>query len=190
MDTAEIFARWRFRSALILALLAGLTGFTIVLGLVFLQREQRRHYRELYRSELELRKSVERHSITLKAIGDAVIATDALGRVELLDCLAETLTGSARRSFTAGRLAEIFRIINEHTRAEVENPVARVLREGVTVRLANHPCSSPKTAPNAPLPTVARPYESMAKLLSEWSWCSGTKARNEWCSGSHRLGWN
>ncbi|MDR3570143.1 MAG: PAS domain S-box protein [Syntrophobacteraceae bacterium] len=138
MDTAEIFSAWRFRSVLILALLTGLTGFTIVLGLVFRQREQRRHYRELYRSELALRKSVERHSITLKAIGDAVIATDALGRVELLNSVAQTLTGWSDEEARGRPIEEIFRIINEYTRGEVENPVARVLREGITVGLANH----------------------------------------------------
>jgi len=37
-----------------------------------------------------------------------------------------------------GRAREVFRIVNEHTRASVENPVRRVLREGRVVGLANH----------------------------------------------------
>ena len=35
-------------------------------------------------------------------------------------------------------LAEVFPIFNEHTREEVESPVAKVLREGTVVGLANH----------------------------------------------------
>src|SRR5262249_49633704 len=35
-------------------------------------------------------------------------------------------------------LTEVFRIINEHTRAACENPVEKVLRLGVIVGLANH----------------------------------------------------
>lgn len=61
MDSAEIFAAWRFQSVLILALLMGLTGLAVAFGIVFRQREQKKHYRELYHSELALRQSVERH---------------------------------------------------------------------------------------------------------------------------------
>jgi PAS domain S-box-containing protein len=138
MDTTEVFSGWRVRSVLIVALLSGLAALTVVFGLVVRQREQKKHYRELYRSELALRQSVERQSVTLKAIGDAVIATDARGRVELLNPMAETLTGWSDEEARGRPLEEIFRIINEHSRAEVENPVVRVLREGVTVGLANH----------------------------------------------------
>ncbi len=35
-------------------------------------------------------------------------------------------------------VTEVFNIINEQTRSEVENPVAKVLREGMVVGLANH----------------------------------------------------
>jgi PAS domain S-box-containing protein len=138
IDTAEAFADWHYRSVLILVVLMGLVGMTVVFGLVVRQREQKKHYRELYRSEFALRANVERHSITLKAIGDAVIATDAHGRVELLNPVAEVLTGWSDEDARGKPLGEVFRILNEQTRAEVENPVARVLKEGVVVGLANH----------------------------------------------------
>ncbi len=138
IDADEAFAEGRFRSVLILALFMGLVGIMVLFGLVVRQREQKKHYRELYRSEFSLRASVERHSITLKAIGDAVIATDARGRVELLNPVAERLTGWSDEEARGRPLEEVFRIVNEQTRAEVANPVARVLREGVVVGLANH----------------------------------------------------
>lgn len=138
MDKAEAFAVWHFRSVLILLLIMGLVVVVVVLGLVVRQREKKNHYWALYRSESALRASLERNSITLKSIGDAVITTDAQGLVELLNPVAEALTGWKIVEARGKPLREVFRIINEQTRAEVENPVARVLREGIVVGLANH----------------------------------------------------
>ncbi len=137
-DVAEAYSEWRFRSILILSLLLGLTAFTGAAGLVFLQREQKVHYKALYHAESELLAIMKRHSVTLKAIGDAVIVTDAHGVVELLNPIAETLTGWRNMEACGKSLIEIFRIINEETREKAENPVGKVLREGVVVGLANH----------------------------------------------------
>ena len=138
VDAAEAFAVWRFSSVLILALLLGFVALAGAAGLVVWQRNQKAHYRTLFQSEAALRASVERHSITLKAIGDAVIATDGQGRVELLNSVAEALTGWKNEETRGKPLEQVFCIVNEETRDNVENPVARVLREGLVVGLANH----------------------------------------------------
>ena len=79
----------------------------------------------------------ERLMTTLLGIGDGVIVADAAGRVSLMNPVAQMLTGWG--SEAAGRpVAEVFPIVNEQTRREVENPVERCLREGVVVGLANH----------------------------------------------------
>ncbi len=75
---------------------------------------------------------------TLYSIGDAVIVTDAKGRVTMMNPIAEGLTGWRENEALGKPLAQVFRIINEETRAEVENPVARVLRQGIVLGLANH----------------------------------------------------
>jgi PAS domain S-box-containing protein len=80
----------------------------------------------------------ERLHVTLASIGDAVIATDAAGRVTMLNPVAEVLTGWTQEEARDRPLDEVFRIINEDTRRPVETPVARVLREGAVVGLANH----------------------------------------------------
>jgi PAS domain S-box-containing protein len=73
---------------------------------------------------------------TLTSIGDAVIATDAQGRIVFSNPTANRLL---RAGDVAGRsLDEVFRIVNEHTRATVESPVTKVMREGAVVGLANH----------------------------------------------------
>jgi len=79
----------------------------------------------------------ERFRTTLTSIGDAVMVTDAHGRVTLLNPMAQALT--RWDADAVGRpVEEIFRIVNEATRSTVENPVTRVLREGAIVGLANH----------------------------------------------------
>jgi PAS domain S-box-containing protein len=78
------------------------------------------------------------YSTTLRSIGDAVIATDARGAVTLMNGIAELLTGYTEAEAKGKPLPEVFRIVNEHTRAIVPNPVEKVLATGGIVGLANH----------------------------------------------------
>ncbi|HRI49127.1 MAG TPA: PAS domain S-box protein [Pseudomonadota bacterium] len=89
-------------------------------------------------AEEALHKQAEWLRITLASIGDAVISTDAEGRVMFLNGVAEELTGWPQAEAAGRPLVEIFRIINEHTRQPVDNPALRALREGRVVALANH----------------------------------------------------
>ena len=138
VDATEVFANWRFRSTLITALVLGFAIMIGTIGLILRQREKKLHYRALYQSESMWRAIMERQSVTLKSIGDAVIATDAQGAVELLNPVAEALTGWTNDDARGRPLQEVFRIVSEQTREKAEDPVARVLREGGIVGLANH----------------------------------------------------
>jgi PAS domain S-box-containing protein len=84
--------------------------------------------------------AVQRESFrtTLTSIGDGVIATDSEGRVTLMNGVASALTGWHVHEALGKPLEEVFCIVNEQSRATVENPVRRVLAEGVIVGLANH----------------------------------------------------
>ncbi|MEX2221627.1 MAG: CHASE3 domain-containing protein [Candidatus Rokuibacteriota bacterium] len=79
----------------------------------------------------------ERFRTTLTSIGDAVIVTDSQGRVTLLNPVAQALTRWSDEA-VGQPLEAVFRIVNEATRAPVENPVATVIRRGTVVGLANH----------------------------------------------------
>ena len=51
---------------------------------------------------------------------------------------AEELTGRTLGEASHRLVKKVFKIINEQTRLEVENPIERVLKEGVVVGLVNH----------------------------------------------------
>ena len=85
-----------------------------------------------------LKESEQRWATTLSSIGDAVIATDAAGKITFMNAIAEEMTGWELTEAVTRPIPEVFNIINEHTRGEVESPVTKVLREGTIVGLANH----------------------------------------------------
>ena len=90
------------------------------------------------RSRRALKTSARWFSTTLASIGDAVVATDEAGNVSFMNATAETLTGWTMAEAQGNPLDAIFRISNEATGEPVENPVEKVLREGLVVGLANH----------------------------------------------------
>jgi PAS domain S-box-containing protein len=90
------------------------------------------------RAEEELRKRSEWLRITLASIGDAVISTDAEGRVTFMNGVAESLTGWMQSEAAGRPLADVFQIVNEGSREPGANPALRALREGTVVGLANH----------------------------------------------------
>jgi PAS domain S-box-containing protein len=89
------------------------------------------------RAEEALRKQSEWLRITLASIADAVISTDAEGRVTFLNGVAEALTGWPRGEALGRPLPEVFHVVHERTREPVENPALRALREGTITGLAN-----------------------------------------------------
>jgi PAS domain S-box-containing protein len=104
----------------------------------------------------------ERLRTTLASIGDAVISTDAEGRVTFLNGVAEALTGWPDAEAAGRPLPEIFRIVNEHTRQLVENPTTRALREGVIVGLANHTVLIARDGTERPIDDSAAPIRDGA----------------------------
>lgn len=89
-------------------------------------------------AERRLRESEQRYAVTLSSIGDAVIATDRDSRISFINPVAEMLTGWPRQEAMGRPLADVFRVINETTRALAEDPVAAVLSSGTIVGFANH----------------------------------------------------
>ncbi|MFN6495463.1 MAG: EAL domain-containing protein [Nostoc sp. DedQUE01] len=76
--------------------------------------------------------------VTLQSIGDAVITTDAFGRIQYLNPVAESLLGCSEASAQGVLLEEVFRIVHETTREKVKNPIEQALQENRIVSLASH----------------------------------------------------
>jgi PAS domain S-box-containing protein len=83
-----------------------------------------------------LRELSESLATTLDSIGDGVIATNLSGLVKRMNPVAEELTGWTLAEATGRPLLDVLPLFNADSRAAVENPVDRALREGVIVKLA------------------------------------------------------
>lgn len=94
---------------------------------------------------------------TLRSIGDAVIATDAGGRVTFMNPVAEELTGWTESEARFRPLDVVFNIVSEITGEPIESPVARVLREGTVVGLANHTVLRSKSGVRIPIDDSGAP---------------------------------
>ncbi|MDP1716783.1 MAG: PAS domain-containing protein, partial [Burkholderiales bacterium] len=76
--------------------------------------------RQVGRTENELQFEKELAQVTLHSIGDGVITTDAAGRVEYLNPVAERYTGWLTPEAHGKPLEEIYRVIDERTGRAVE----------------------------------------------------------------------
>lgn len=150
-DKHEIFADLNFKGiviTLIVLLLILLFGASLAW---FYNHKQKSVYMKLFLSEKELLEKEEEFRTTLYSIGDGVITADAYGNIRRLNFVAEELTGWKEYDAFGKKLTEVFRIINEDTRNEVENPVEKVLRNGLIVGLANHTLLISKEGKETPI---------------------------------------
>ena len=98
-------------------------------------------------------------SAVLTSIGDAVIATDGRGRVCFTNPVARNLTGWVEAEAAGKPLEDVFAIVSEGDRRRVENPVTRVIREGVVIGLANHAVLIARDGTERPIVDSAAPIK-------------------------------
>ena len=87
---------------------------------------------------LELTQKEKNLKITLDSIGDAVIVTDAQGKVIRMNPIAEQLTAWSFKDARGLSLKKVFPIIHADSGREQENPADKVLATGEIVYLSNH----------------------------------------------------
>ena len=95
----------------------------------------------------------------MASIGDAVIATDILGNITFMNSEAEELTGWVLNEASGAPVKTVFNIINEQTRFEVENPIDKVLKQGLVVGLANHTVMIRKDGAEVPIDDSGAPIK-------------------------------
>jgi PAS domain S-box-containing protein len=96
---------------------------------------------------------------TLEGIADGVIATDAEGRITFINPVAQKLTGWSEPEAVARSIQEVFAIVNESTRAKVDNPLEQALAQGMAAGLANHTNLISKAGVDVPIDDSAAPLK-------------------------------
>jgi PAS domain S-box-containing protein len=133
-------------------------------GMALLSHSQRR---AVERADLEalLRKDAElaeraqrqRFETTLASIGDAVIATDAEGKVTFINEVAASIIGWKREQVLGMPLESVLQIVNEDTRTPVENPSLRAMQEGHILGLSNPSVLISRDGTERPIDDAASP---------------------------------
>ena len=121
--------------------------------------------RTVQEKELETARTKDLLHTTLSSIGDAVIATDAAGRITFLNGIAQKLTAWSEEQAAGVHLDEVFQIVNETTRKVVESPVSKAIRKGTIVGLANHTVLIGKNGTETPIDDSAAPIWSEDKQI-------------------------
>jgi diguanylate cyclase (GGDEF)-like protein/PAS domain S-box-containing protein len=80
----------------------------------------------------------ERLEITLASIAEAVIATDAEGRIRFMNPMAERLIGCERESVYGQTFESVVQIIQDSNRMPIEPPVRQSLGDARTVTWSDH----------------------------------------------------
>ncbi len=140
IDWQDIDHRLIFAAAAIGAALAGLLS-VVARGLASrsetLERTNREIADEVAARTRELAVEKDRALVTLESIGDGVITTDARGRVEYLNPVAERLTAYTPGDAAGRDAPEVFAIVHASTRQPADDPVIACLREARVIEVSD-----------------------------------------------------
>jgi PAS domain S-box-containing protein len=114
------------------------------------------------RTEAEAGELLTQFRTTLASIGDAVIVTDPQSRITFMNSTAERLTGWVQKDASQRNLTDIFNIVNEQSCKTVESPVAKAIRDGAIVGLANHTILIARDGTQWPIDDSAAPIRDAA----------------------------
>ena len=138
--------RATYLSRVVLFTAVGLS--VVIAGLLFtLTRRELRQLSDSYEKHLlaeeeksrQLAESRERFQITLNSLGDAVIATDAEGRVTYINPVAQRLSGWEDYTQARGKpLGEVTRLVDGKTRKPLTDPVQMVRDTKKVIGVSNN----------------------------------------------------
>ncbi|WP_406657818.1 response regulator [Methanolobus sp. ZRKC2] len=116
----------------------------------------------LHKRELEKEKMLENENwinSLLNNIGDAIISTDASGKVKLVNPLAQALTGYKQEEAFGKPIEEVFRVICEETGKTVSSPTQKVLNEGAFYGLHDKTVLVSKENNRTPIDVIGSPIK-------------------------------
>ena len=117
------------------------------------------------RYQRQVKREKDLLAVTLAGIGDGVITCDADGRVTMLNCVAEMLTGWTNAAARLVPIDEVFRIVDEKTRAKTPNPVFRAITDQRIVGLANHTLLLTRDGRETPIDESAAPIVHEGRVV-------------------------
>jgi PAS domain S-box-containing protein len=125
-------------SAVVLSLLIAILLFRFTRReLLALSSTYERHLRAEAAQQEELKESREWFQITLKSLGEAVVATDQAGNISFINPVAQQLTGWTYAEANGRQFHDVIKLGDERTRLEVEDPVDSVRRAQKLVSYSN-----------------------------------------------------
>lgn len=118
---------------------------------IFNASERRMYERDLLAARDLLR-------TTLASIGDAVIATDAEGRITFMNSVADELIGWKHDAALGKPIDEVLILAREDTGVRIENPIENAVRSGTIAGLANGTILISGMGGASPSTTARLPY--------------------------------
>jgi PAS domain S-box-containing protein len=128
-------AKAKLLNATVVGSAVGLSLLIAILLFRFTRREllalsstYERHLRAEAEQQEQLKESREWFQITLKSLGEAVVATDQTGKISFINPVAQQLTGWPYAEANGRQFHDVMKLGDERTRLEVEDPVDSVRR--------------------------------------------------------------
>jgi PAS domain S-box-containing protein len=123
-----------------------------------LHREAIEALAQARRAERALANEKERLSVTLRSIGDGVIATDLQGNVQLVNHAAEKLTGWTQDEAVGLPIAQVFQSLDHDTR-EARNPLEDFNRDPARPGAARFTMLAARDRSEHPIEEIAAPLQ-------------------------------
>ena len=161
-DMVEVYSE--LNDIFILLLFIGILAILLIgtgVALIYKFR-QGNLFKEMLLKDKNLADAQEEFRTTIYSIGDGVITTDIKGRIIRMNLIAEQLTGWKEKDASGKKLEKVFYIINEETKKPIENPVQKVLHEGIVIGLANHTVLISKSGKEIPIADNGAPIKNEA----------------------------
>ena len=100
-------------------------------------RQLEQHIQERKRIQDDLFEAKERAEVTLHSMGEGVITTDAGGKIEFLNPVAEALTGWPMSEAKGQRLENVLQLYREDSSEAISDPMSSCLARGAETEVFN-----------------------------------------------------
>lgn len=116
--------------------------------------------KELQIAQNKLENQKKWFSTVLLSIGDGIIATNANGQIELMNHVAEELTGWTMDQAKGESLQDICKLMDEGPSEEIENPVEKILTKGDLIDSATECLLVNKSGKPIAITTIGAPIKN------------------------------